>query len=150
MALRERFWERHTLEELNQAEWEALCDGCGQCCLLKLHDDETNELAVLNVACRLLDIHSCQCSDYANRFDHVPDCTQLTPALVQAFTWLPDTCGYRRVAERRKLAGWHPLLSQDAERVHRKGVSVRHLAVSQDQVPETRLEEHIIAILPLS
>ena len=100
-ALRERFWERYSLEELTPPEWEALCDGCGQCCLLKLHDDETQELAILNVACRLLDTHSCQCSDYENRFESVPDCTQLTPALVKEFTWLPQTCGYRRVAEGR-------------------------------------------------
>ena len=80
-GMRERFWERYTLEELTPQEWEALCDArLGQCCLLKLHDDETQELAVLNVACRLLDIQSCQCSDYPNRFDSVPDCTQLTPA----------------------------------------------------------------------
>ncbi|WP_301585530.1 YcgN family cysteine cluster protein [Halomonas alkaliantarctica] len=149
-AMRERFWERYSLEELTLQEWEALCDGCGQCCLLKLHDDETQELAVLNVACRLLDIHSCQCSDYENRFDSVPDCTQLTPELVKEFTWLPHTCGYRRVAEGRKLAGWHPLLSNDTERVHRKGVSVRSFAVSQDDVPERQLEDHIIAVLPMT
>lgn len=148
-ALRERFWERYTLEELTTAEWEALCDGCGQCCLLKLHDEESQELAVLNVACQLLDTHTCQCSDYENRFDFVPDCTQLTPELVREFTWLPPTCGYRRVAEGRKLAGWHPLLSNDAERVHRKGVSVRGYAVSQDDVPDHRLESHIIAVLPM-
>ncbi|MDN6179894.1 MAG: YcgN family cysteine cluster protein [Halomonas subglaciescola] len=149
MPMRERFWERFALEELNDAEWEALCDGCGQCCLLKLHDEDTEEVAVLNVACRLLDTHSCQCSDYPNRFDSVPDCTQLTPALVREFGWLPHTCGYRRVAEGRKLAGWHPLLSNDAERVHRKGISVRGFAVSQDDVPDDRLEEHIIAVLPM-
>ncbi|WNK19228.1 YcgN family cysteine cluster protein [Halomonas piscis] len=149
MPMRERFWERFSLEELNDAEWEALCDGCGQCCLLKLHDEDTQEVAVLNVACRLLDTHSCQCSDYPNRFDSVPDCIQLTPALVREFTWLPSTCGYRRVAEGRKLASWHPLLSNDAERVHRKGVSVRGYAISQDRVPEHRLEEHVIAVLPL-
>lgn len=148
--LRERFWERYPLEALTQPEWEALCDGCGQCCLLKLHDDDTQEVAVLNVACRLLDTHSCQCSDYENRFDSVPDCTQLTPERVKEFTWLPHSCAYRRVAEGRKLAGWHPLLSNDAERAHRKGVSVRHFAVSQDDVPEKKLEEHIIAILPMS
>ena len=148
--LRERFWERYPLEALTQSEWEALCDGCGQCCLLKLHDDDTQEVAVLNVACRLLDTHSCQCSDYENRFDSVPDCTQLTPERIKEFTWLPHSCAYRRVAEGRKLAGWHPLLSNDAERVHRKGVSVRHFAVSQDDVPEKKLEEHIIAILPMS
>ena len=147
--MRERFWKHYPLKQHTTDEWEALCDGCGQCCLLKLHDDDTQELAVLNVACRLLDTHSCQCSDYANRFDSVPDCTQLTPALVKEFTWLPKSCAYRRVAEGRKLAGWHPLLSNDAERVHRKGISVRSVAVSQDSVPESRLEEHIIAILPL-
>ncbi|MDT8878575.1 YcgN family cysteine cluster protein [Halomonas saccharevitans] len=147
--MRERFWERFDLQELTDEEWEALCDGCGQCCLLKFQDEESGDLAVLNVACELLDIQSCRCSDYDNRFEKVPDCTQLTPERIDDFRWLPKSCAYRRVAEGRKLAAWHPLIAGGSERMHRKGVSVRSFAVSQREVPEEELEEHIIAILPI-
>ncbi|MDN3520499.1 YcgN family cysteine cluster protein [Halomonas ramblicola] len=147
--MRERFWERFPLAELTAEEWEALCDGCGQCCLLKFQDDDSGELAVLDLACELLDIGSCRCSDYANRFDRVPDCTRLTPERVDEFRWLPYSCAYRRVAEGRKLARWHPLLSGDSRRMHRKGVSVRGFAVSSRGVPEEAYEDHIIAVIPI-
>lgn len=146
--MRERFWERYPLDEMTDEEWEALCDGCGQCCLLKLEEEDTGQVAVLNVACELLDIASCQCSDYANRFAKVPGCTKLTPGIVGQLQWLPHSCAYRRVHEGRKLAAWHPLLSGSAQRMHRKGVSVRSFAVPQQQVPEEDLEDYIIAILP--
>ncbi|SDK83733.1 hypothetical protein SAMN05661010_00252 [Modicisalibacter muralis] len=147
--MRERFWERFTLDELSVEEWEALCDGCGQCCLLKVEDEDSGDVAVLNVACELLDIGSCRCGDYANRFAKVPDCTQLTPERVDDFRWLPKSCAYRRVHEGRKLARWHPLICGDPQRVHRKGISVASFAVSQRDVPEDELDEHIIAILPI-
>ncbi len=147
--MRDRFWERFGLDELTPQEWEALCDGCGQCCLLKFQDEQSGDLAVLNVACELLDIGSCRCGDYANRFDKVPDCTQLSPQRIEAFRWLPRSCAYRRIAEGRKLAGWHPLIAGGPERMHRKGISVRSFAVSQREVPEEQLEDHIIAILPI-
>lgn len=147
--MRERFWEQYPLEELTAEEWEALCDGCGQCCLLKFQDEESGELAVLNLACELLDVHSCRCSDYEHRLERVPECTRLTPERVGEFRWLPHSCAYRRVAEGRKLARWHPLLSGDPERVHRKGVSVRSFAVTSRGVPEEQYEDHIIAVIPI-
>ncbi|WP_280540036.1 YcgN family cysteine cluster protein [Chromohalobacter sp. 11-W] len=146
--MRERFWERFSLQELDDEEWEALCDGCGLCCLLKLEDEESGDVATLNVACQLLDIDTCRCSDYENRFEHVPGCTKLTRDNLAAFHWLPVSCAYRRLAEGRKLAAWHPLIAGDARRMHRKQKSVRHFAVSECEVADEALEDHIIDIIP--
>mgnify|MGYP006224042349 FL=1 len=38
------FWEKKTLEEMSDEEWESLCDGCARCCMIKLQDDETEEV----------------------------------------------------------------------------------------------------------
>jgi hypothetical protein len=50
------FWRARTLEELDPAEWEALCDGCARCCLNKLEDEETGAIHWTSVACRLLGV----------------------------------------------------------------------------------------------
>jgi len=77
--LRPRFWERYRLEELTPEEWEALCDGCGKCCLNKLEDAETGEIAFTRVACRLFDDETCRCAQYEIRKEIVPECVVLTP-----------------------------------------------------------------------
>lgn len=147
--MRERFWERFPLEALSDEEWEALCDGCGRCCLMKLEDEDSGEIVTLDVACQLLDIDSCRCSDYSNRFRHVPGCTRLDLDNLQAFRWLPRSCAYRRLYEGRGLAEWHPLVSGDPASVHRAGISIARFAVPEASVPEDELEEHIIAVLPI-
>jgi uncharacterized cysteine cluster protein YcgN (CxxCxxCC family) len=125
------FWKTKTLEEMSGEEWESLCDGCGRCCLHKLRDEETDELSFTNVACRLLDLHACQCRHYENRREQVPDCVSLTPEIVRTIDWLPPSCAYRRVAEGRDLLWWHPLVSGSPADVHRAGVSVRGRAVDE-------------------
>ena len=140
--MRDRFWERHGLKELNREEWEALCDGCGKCCLHKLEDEETGRIYRTNVACRLLDGHSAQCSDYPRRKMFVPDCIQLTPTLVPKLDWLPQTCGYRRVSEGLPLPDWHHLISGSRETVHQAGASIRGWTVSEDAAGD--LEYHIL------
>ena len=135
------FWSTKTLEEMTASEWESLCDGCGRCCLHKLRDDETEAIAWTNVACRLLDGHSCQCSDYPRRQRRVPDCVQLTPAALAEIDWLPPTCAYRRIKEGRGLAWWHRLVSGDPETVHTAGVSVRGRVV--DERRAGALEGHV-------
>jgi len=125
------FWERKTLVEMTAAEWEALCDGCGRCCMVKLEDVDTGERLDTRLACRLLDIGACRCTDYDHRHARVPDCVQLTPETARSLDWLPPTCAYRLVADGKPLHWWHPLVSGDPETVHQAGISVRHIAVSE-------------------
>ncbi|MDJ0931814.1 YcgN family cysteine cluster protein [Breoghania sp.] len=138
------FWHEKSLDELSASEWEALCDGCGRCCLNKLEDWETGEIAWTNVACTLLDGETCRCRDYENRAVTVPDCVQLTPDEVCTLTWLPPTCGYRLVAEGCYLYWWHPLVSGSAETVHETGISVRGRTVPEDGMELEEYENHVM------
>jgi len=129
------FWER-PLETLNEAEWEALCDGCGRCCLHKLEDEDTGELAYTWVACRLLDCETGRCSNYAERTRHVPDCLRVDLQTVAEYDWLPPTCAYRLRHRGEPLPAWHPLLSGDAASVREARVSVAGRVVSEDAAPD--------------
>ncbi len=141
-AMTARFWEEKSLEAMDRAEWESLCDGCGKCCVHKLEDEETGELIPTNVACRLLDRRSGLCRNYRQRHAFVPECVRLTPAKAREIDWLPTTCAYRLLAEGRPLREWHPLISGDPESVHRAGISVRGWTVSEDDVGD--FEHHVV------
>lgn len=136
------FWETKTLDAMNRAEWESLCDGCGKCCVHKLEDEETGELHPTNVACKLLDRHSGRCTNYKHRRAFVPECVRLTPARLREIDWLPDTCAYRLLDEGKPLPEWHPLITGDRESVHKAGISVRGWTVSETDAGE--LELHIV------
>ena len=138
----DRYWERKPLSAMSRAEWEALCDSCGKCCVHKLEDEDTGELLPTNVACRLLDRRTGRCADYRNRRAHVPECVRLTPAKLETLDWLPDSCAYLRVHRGQGLADWHPLMSGDPESVHRAGISVRGWTVSETDVGD--MEDHVI------
>lgn len=140
----EPFWRTKTLEELDEQEWESLCDGCGQCCRVKLEDEETGAIGVTDVICTMLDPERCRCVDYANRHRRVADCIAFGPAQVLRLRWLPETCAYRRVALGRELPDWHPLVSGDPEAVHRSGHSVRRKVVSETDVPAEEVESRIV------
>jgi uncharacterized cysteine cluster protein YcgN (CxxCxxCC family) len=134
------FWEK-PLGELTREEWEALCDGCGKCCLHKVEEELTGEIFGTNVACKLLDRHSCRCTNYANRKTFVPDCVRLTPGKAATLPWLPSTCAYRLRAEGKPLYPWHYLISGDRETVHEAGMSVRGWTVSENDAGD--LEHHL-------
>jgi len=141
--VRERFWEL-PLEQLDAREWEALCDGCGRCCLVKLEDEDSGEVAFTDVACGYLDTERCRCRVYPERHHYVPDCVEVTPEVARHFDWLPDTCAYRLRARGRPLKAWHPLRSGRPESVREAGVSVAGRVVSETTVDEADLEERII------
>lgn len=143
MADERPFWKSKSLGEMTKAEWESLCDGCGRCCLNKLEDEDTGKFLYTRAACKLLDIGTCQCTDYPNRAKRVPDCVTLTPQNVPELGWLPESCAYRRLDEGRGLAWWHPLVSGTAETVRKAGISVENEAYTEEGITVDELVHHI-------
>ena len=135
------FWEK-PLAALTRDEWEALCDGCGKCCLHKLEDADTGEVHATNVACKLLDRHTARCTNYRGRKAYVPDCVRLTSSRVGALAWLPSTCAYRLRSEGKPLPDWHYLVCGDREAVHRAGMSIRGWTVGEGEAGA--LEHHLV------
>ncbi len=126
------FWETKQLEEMTPDEWESLCDGCAKCCLIKLEDEETGDIALTRLHCKLLDAETCRCSDYPNRKRHVPDCVILTPKDVSELRWMPASCSYRLIHEGKPLPDWHHLISGDPELIHQKGGSIMGRTLSEE------------------
>lgn len=137
------FWER-PLETLTHDEWEALCDGCGRCCLHKLEDEDSGDLAFTWLACDLLDCETGACSDYANRRSFVPDCIQLTLEDLPNYRWLPPTCAYRLRFEGQPLPTWHPLITGDPETVRRARVSVAGRVIRECDAPDLPLTDYVV------
>lgn len=129
----QRFWETKTLAEMTQEEWEAVCDGCGKCCLHKLQDEDDDFVYYTSVACRLLDCETCQCKDYPNRTRHVPDCVQLSRENVETFGWMPSTCAYRLLSEGKGLPEWHPLVTGDRQSTILAEMSVSGLVIPEEE-----------------
>ncbi len=139
------FWKTKKLSAFSSAEWEALCDGCGKCCLVKLEDEDTGEIHYTDAACALLDSGQCRCTDYANRKKRVSDCVTLTPENIDVVKgWMPSSCSYRLLADGKALPEWHYLVSGDREAVHRMGQSVRGRTVPETSIDEDDLPDHII------
>ncbi|MDH3585859.1 MAG: YcgN family cysteine cluster protein [Gammaproteobacteria bacterium] len=134
--MNDQFWKRKSLSAMTGAEWESLCDGCGLCCMLKVQDEDTGDVFYTDVACRLFDIETCRCTDYANRAKQVADCLVLTPDEKEAYEWLPDSCAYRRLANGQELPGWHPLITGRPESVHEAGISMQGKAISENDADE--------------
>lgn len=141
---RPEFW-RLPIRSLNPSEWEALCDGCGKCCLNKLEYEDTGEVEFTRVACRLLDGETCRCSNYEIRHQFVPECVRLSPqSITKIAYWMPGTCAYRLRFDNKPLPDWHYLISGDPETVHAEGQSVRGWTVPEFEVPEDEWDQYII------
>ena len=142
-----RFWETKTIRELTAAEWESLCDGCAQCCLVKLEDEESGAIGCTSAVCKLLDAETCRCTRYPDRHQLVPDCINFDADVVLQLAWLPEACAYRLVAEGKPLQWWHPLVSGDPATVHEAGVSVLGKVVSEDHVHPDELGGMIVRVI---
>ncbi len=129
-----RFWERKSLKDMSTPEWEALCDGCGKCCLILLEDEETGDYAETRLSCRLFDAQTRCCKRYEERHRLVPDCVKVTPDNADRLDWMPKSCAYRRLAEGRGLASWHPLISGRRESVAEAGIAVPDDLVSEGDI----------------
>jgi len=155
------FWQRKSLNEMSQVEWESLCDGCGKCCLNKFIDDQTTDestdllstdhvnegeqIYYSNIACHLLNEKSCQCIKYEERTKLVPECVRLTPDNVDAVFLMPPSCTYRRLQDGRGIPSWHPLLHKGKKTVmHKAGMSVRGKIIKDSEVSITHYENHIV------
>ena len=138
------FWEEKTLDELSGSEWESLCDGCARCCMIKMEDSDTGEVHHTALVCELLDLQTCRCTNYPRRHELVKDCIELSADLAASLRWLPRSCAYRRVAEGRGLAHWHPLVSGNRRSVHDAGVSVQGKVIPANLVHEDEHEAHIV------
>lgn len=143
MTLKASFWKDKALAELNNEEWEALCDGCGKCCLIKLEDVDNGEIHYTDVGCTLLDSQSCRCRNYENRKTIVTDCVILTPDRLEQIPWMPATCSYRLIYEGKDLPDWHPLVTGDPDSTHQAGQSVAGQIISEDDIDEDDLPSHI-------
>lgn len=139
------FWELKLLSEMNREEWELLCDSCGQCCLHKLEDEDSGEIYTTRVACKLLDLKTCQCKKYTERTQLVSDCLELYDEGFNQYDWLPKTCAYRLLHEGNTLFDWHPLLSKRKNSVKNAGISISNFAISETTIKNLEdLEDYIL------
>jgi len=138
------FWERKTLSELTDAEWESLCDGCGRCCLHKLINEETADVFYTRVACRLLHPNTGRCSQYSRRLSVVEDCVDVRRMSDAEMAWMPKTCAYRLLHEGKTLPTWHPLRSGDPGSVVAAGIAVAGRTIDEATANLDNLEADII------
>ena len=140
----EKIWEKRRLDGLSDKDWEALCDGCGHCCMAKFEDEDTGEILYTDVACRLFDDASCRCTDYPHRTQQIADCLNIRSFEHAQYKWLPESCAYRLLHEGKALFDWHPLISGYVESVFQAGISVRGKCIPENKVPENEIVDHII------
>tara|TARA_B110001452_G_scaffold142751_1_gene118748 strand:+ start:671 stop:1105 length:435 start_codon:yes stop_codon:yes gene_type:complete len=137
------FWETKNLIDMNENEWESLCDKCGKCCVIKLEDFDTQEVHYTNVSCKLLCEKSASCKNYENRKSLVPDCIILSPDNLKDLKWMPETCAYKLLNEGKELPYWHPLLSGNDKEIVNSGNSVKNRVTNENKIKIKNLPDYI-------
>lgn len=136
-----KFWKKR-IDQMSEEEWESLCDRCGKCCLIKLQDEDTNEIFYTSLVCKQFNNNLCECKNYESRKDLVPDCIKITPDNIHELSWLPESCSYILVANNKDLPEWHHLLTGSTEEMHRLKKSVKHRVRYANK--NTNYQDHII------
>ena len=154
ITLRPQFWARFKLHELTHPEWEALCDGCGSCCLIKYIDEDEdgyvdeNFVEYTDVACQLMNCDTGHCQHYATRQQYVPDCIQLTLKKLPTMMWLPSHCAYKRLYKGKPLPRWHVLLTQDTavtqQQMRAANIGIAGRCVSEVGMSDEQMEERVV------
>ena len=154
LELRPQFWTRFALHELNHSEWEALCDGCGSCCLIKYvdEDEEGNvdeeQVEYTDVACHLMNCATGYCQHYDTRQEYVPDCIQLTIEKLPKMMWLPAHCAYKRLYKGQSLSEWHLLLTGDAVATQQKmraaNIGIAGRCISEVGMSDEEMEPRVV------
>ncbi len=135
--LEPEFWKHKKLVNMSREEWEALCDGCGKCCLNKI--EIKGQIKWTNAHCRFLDCQSCLCKIYPHRFEVVGDCRDIDLAAVREKPrWLPKTCAYWLLDNGYDLPDWHPLITGKALSVKEAGMSLAGRGV----INETKVKDY--------
>ncbi len=132
------------LKDLSPSEWEALCDGCGKCCLHKFEDEDA-KVHFTDVACKLFNSNTCRCKKYKKRHEYVKDCLSLTKRSVAKMNCLPQTCAYRLRYEGKPLKWWHYLVCGDRQMVHKAGISARGRVISETGLSQEEIEDRIVS-----
>ena len=140
--LKTNFWKKK-LKDFNNEEWEALCDRCGKCCLIKLEDIDTNKFYYTNVSCRLLCQKTANCKNYKNRKKIVKDCTTLNYQNLQGIDWLPKTCSYKLINEGKDLPKWHYLKCGNFYEMEKSKICVKNRITSEEKVDMKKIQEYI-------
>ena len=125
------FWQSVKLADMTAAQWEAVCDGCAKCCLVKLQDEDSGEIVFTDIVCNLLDQQSCRCTHYEERTKLVPDCVKLSKDNLDKIDFMPPSCAYRLLHEGKDLPQWHPLVSGSADSVVVAGMSVKGRVIAE-------------------
>ena len=127
------YWDNKPLQKMTPMEWESLCDHCGLCCLVKLQDEDTEEIVYTRVVCRYSNTADCSCTDYDNRSINEPECVPFPIDKVAEFEWLPDSCAYRMLYKGEKLKDWHPLNSGNLQSVKKAGIGIQSFPIVRDR-----------------
>ena len=109
------FWKNKSLKDFNDEEWEQICCRCGLCCLVKVQDENDDEVFYTRVVCHLFDKNTRLCKEYKNRCKLVPECLKVTPKNIDKLAWMPKKCAYRILNETGDLPEWHPAKNKSVQ-----------------------------------
>ncbi len=135
------FWENKSLAEFTPAEWESICCRCGKCCLIKLQDEDSDDVWYTDLVCHYFNQADCSCSCYDERCKLVPECLKLDIHNVDKIQWMPRSCAYRFLYTTGTLPDWHPLVTGKPLSAEH---SVKNRCTSELLVKEEDWEDHIL------